>query len=86
MAMEEAHVNIDPFKSVEALVKETVKALRPIIPIKFAEMRFAVKIPADYAPRAYGELHTATTVEREESAPGGKPAGDGNAQQETRHE
>jgi ribosome maturation protein SDO1 len=65
-AMEEAHVNIDPFKSVEEQVKETVKALRPILPIKFAEMRFAVKIPSEYAPRAYGELHAATSVEREE--------------------
>jgi ribosome maturation protein SDO1 len=66
LAMEEAKVNIDPFKHVEEQVKDTVKALRPILPIKFAEMRFAVKIPADYAPRAYGEIQTATTVEREE--------------------
>lgn len=66
MAMEEAKVNIDPFKHVEEQVKETVKALRAILPIKFAEMRFAVKVPADYAPRAYGEIQAATTVEREE--------------------
>jgi len=66
MAMEEAKVNIDPFKHFDDLVKDTVKALRPLIPIKFAEMRFAVKIPADYAPRAYGEISASTTVEREE--------------------
>jgi ribosome maturation protein SDO1 len=66
MAMEEAKVNIDPFKHVEEQVKETVKALRAILPIKFAETRFAVKIPPDYAPRAYGEIQAATTVEREE--------------------
>ncbi|WP_048149102.1 ribosome assembly factor SBDS [Methanolacinia paynteri] len=66
MAMEEARVNIDPFKHVDELVKETVKALRPLIPIKFAEMKFAVKIPADYAPKAYGEISSATTIEREE--------------------
>ena len=66
MAMEEAKVNIDPFKNFDDLVKDTVKALRPLIPIKFAELRFAVKIPADYAPRAYGEISASTTVEKEE--------------------
>ena len=66
MAMEEAKVNIDPFKHLDDLVKDTVKALRPLIPIKFAELRFAVKIPADYAPRAYGEISASTTVEKEE--------------------
>ena len=33
MAMEEARVNIDPFKHLDELVKETVKALRPLLPI-----------------------------------------------------
>lgn len=66
MAMEEAHVNIDPFKHLDEQVKETVKAIRPILPIKFAEIRFAVKIPSDYAGKAYGEIQSATTVERDE--------------------
>jgi len=66
MAMEEAKVNIDPFRHLDDLVKDTVKALRPLIPIKFAELRFAVKIPADYAPRAYGEISASATVEKEE--------------------
>jgi ribosome maturation protein SDO1 len=34
-AMEEAHVNIDPTKSVEEMVNVTMKAIRPIIPIRF---------------------------------------------------
>ncbi|QYZ79805.1 ribosome assembly factor SBDS [Methanofollis formosanus] len=66
MAMEEARVNIDPFKSVEEQVKVAMKALRPIIPIRFEELRVAVRIPADHAPRAYGEMQAAVTVEREE--------------------
>ena len=66
MAMEEARVSVDPFKHVDVQVKEVVKALRPLIPIKFAEMKFAVRIPADYAPKAYGELHSATTVDKEQ--------------------
>ncbi|MEM2123935.1 MAG: ribosome assembly factor SBDS [Methanolinea sp.] len=66
MAMEEARVNIDLYKSVEELVKETVKALRPILPIKFEELRIAVKVPAEFAPRAYGEIQAAATIERDE--------------------
>jgi len=66
MAMEEAKVNVDPFRHIDELVKDTVKALRPILPIKFAEMKFAVKIPADYAPKAYGEIAAGTTIEKEE--------------------
>jgi len=66
MAMEEAKVNIDPFKHLDELVKETVKALRPILPIRFEELRLAVKIPADYAGRAYGDIASASTIETDE--------------------
>jgi ribosome maturation protein SDO1 len=66
MALEEAKVNIDPFKSVEEQVKDAVKALRPILPIRFEEVRIAVRIPPDYASRAYGELSAATTIEQNE--------------------
>ena len=66
MAMEEARVNIDPFKSVEELVKETMKHLRPLLPIKFDETRIAIRIPADHAPRAFGDIQAAATIEKEE--------------------
>ena len=55
-AMEEARVNIDPFKHLDELVKETVKALRPLLPIRFEELRLAIRIPADYAAKAYGDI------------------------------
>ena len=66
MAMEEARVNIDPFRHLDELVKDTVKALRPLIPIRFEELRIAVKIPADYAHRSYGEIHAGGVLEKEE--------------------
>jgi ribosome maturation protein SDO1 len=66
MAMEEARVNIDPFRHLDELVKDTVKALRPLIPIRFEELRIAVKIPADYAHRAYGDVHAGAVLEKEE--------------------
>ncbi len=66
LAMEEAKVHIDPFRSLEELVKDTMKALRPLIPIKFDEVRVAIRIPPDYAPRAYGEISVVAAIEKEE--------------------
>ncbi len=66
MAMEEARVNIDPFRHTDELVKDTMKALRPIIPIRFEEVKVAVKIPADYAARAFGDISKAATIEKDE--------------------
>ena len=65
-AMEEARVNIDPFKHLDELVKETVKALRPLLPIRFEELRLAIKIPADFAPKAYGDIAAGSVMEKEE--------------------
>ena len=45
MAMDEARVNIDPFRHLDELVKDTVKALRPLIPIRFEEYELPLKFP-----------------------------------------
>jgi ribosome maturation protein SDO1 len=66
MAMEEARVNIDPFKHLDEQVKETVKALRPLLPIRFEELRLAIKIPPDNAARAYGDIAAASVMEKDE--------------------
>lgn len=66
MAMEEARVNIDPFKHLDEQVKETVKLLRPILPIRFEELRLAIRIPADYAAKAYGDIAAGCTMEKDE--------------------
>jgi ribosome maturation protein SDO1 len=66
MAMEEARVNIDPFRHLDELVKDTVKALRPLLPIRFEELRLAVRIPADDAARAYAGIASAATIEQQE--------------------
>lgn len=55
-AMEESKVHIDPFKDAEAQLKEVVDSLRPILPMKFEKVRIAVRVPAEYAPRAFGAL------------------------------
>ena len=64
-AIREAKVNIDPSKSADELVTIAMKAIRPLIPIRFEEVEVAVKIPADYAPKAYGEVAAFGKVIRE---------------------
>ena len=53
IAMREAKVHVDPFKSVDELVNETLKQIRAIIPIKIEENEIAVKIPPAYTGRVY---------------------------------
>jgi len=53
IAMKEAKVHINPFKTVDELVSEAVKAIRPIIPIKIEETQIAIKIPAAYTGHVY---------------------------------
>jgi len=66
MAMEEARVNVDPFRHLDELVRDTVKALRPLLPIRFEELRVAVRIPAENAARAYAGIASAATIEQQE--------------------
>ena len=65
-AMEEGGVHIDLTKTVEENVNVTMKAIRPIIPIRFEEVKIAVKVPSGYAPRAYGEIAAFGKLLREE--------------------
>lgn len=65
-AMDEAGVHVDISKSVDELVKETMKRIRPILPIRFEEVDIAVKIPAEYAAKSYGDLHAYGKIVKEE--------------------
>ncbi|MHC1635939.1 MAG: ribosome assembly factor SBDS [Candidatus Methanospirareceae archaeon] len=65
VAMKEAKVHIDPFKSVDELVNETIKAIRHLIPIKIEEKEIAVKIPPAYTGRVY-EIKNKYEVVKEE--------------------
>ncbi|ATZ60643.1 MAG: ribosome assembly factor SBDS [Methanosarcinales archaeon Met12] len=65
-AMEEAGVHIDPFKSVDEMVKEVMKKIRPIIPIRFEEVNIAVKIPSQYAAKSYGEIASFGSLQKQE--------------------
>jgi ribosome maturation protein SDO1 len=65
-AMEEAGVHIDALKHVDEQVNMVLKALRPIIPIRFEEIDIAVKVPPEYAGKVYGAVSGFGKIEREE--------------------
>ncbi len=65
-ALEQAKVHIDIFKSVEAQIKDIVKALKPILPLRFEEIEIAIKIPPEYTGKAISALYNFGNVVQEE--------------------
>jgi ribosome maturation protein SDO1 len=55
-AIEQAKVNIEPFKNAGEQVEGVLKKINPLLPIKFATAKIEVQIPASYANRCYGIL------------------------------
>lgn len=64
-AIDEAKVHIDPFKSAERQLEEVVSKIRPLLPIKFAQAKVAIKISAQYTGKAYGYLHGFKKIKEE---------------------
>jgi len=56
IAMEEAKVRIDPFKSVDEQVNTTLKAIRIKIPIRFERVKVAIRVPGDFSGKVYGAI------------------------------
>lgn len=65
-AMEEARVSINIFKSAKEQIEQTVKKIRPLLPIKFQVSEIAVKIPSQYSGKTYNVLREFGTVKKEE--------------------
>lgn len=53
-AMQEAKVQIDPFKSANEQLDPIIKKLNLILPLKFATLKLEVILPPDSANRCYG--------------------------------
>lgn len=58
LALEQAKFHIDEIKDVNKQVEEALKALRPILPIKFEIKEIAAKIPPQYAAKSYPILNS----------------------------
>ncbi len=65
-AMEQIHYSIDPFKDAEEQAKDIIKLLRPILPLKIEQIQVQVRIPVEYAAKAYGTVKGYGTIKREE--------------------
>ncbi|MFC7129615.1 ribosome assembly factor SBDS [Haloferax chudinovii] len=65
-ALEEAGFKIDPMEPVESQVDDALDALRPVLPIKFAEVTVAVQLPAEYAGSGQAQIRSYGDLEREE--------------------
>ena len=65
-ALEEAGVRVDPMEPVSAQVDDALEALRPVIPIRFAEVTMAVRLPAEHAGKAQARVREFGDLEREE--------------------
>ncbi len=55
-AMEEARVNIDPFKPAESQLNDIVKAIKAILPMAFDEIEVTAEVQAKYSTKVYGAL------------------------------
>jgi len=55
-AMEQAHVNVDPFVAAEQQVAEVIKAVKQILPLSVEEVEMTVEIPAKYSGRVHGAI------------------------------
>ncbi|MBI2079672.1 ribosome assembly factor SBDS [Candidatus Micrarchaeota archaeon] len=64
-ALEEAKIHVDPFKDGREQLNDIIKALRPIIPLKFEKVKIAVKVPSAFGYKTYGTLKS-YGIEKEE--------------------
>lgn len=62
----EAKITIDDFKSAEDQVKEIVRKLQPIIPIKIENKKIKVIVPAEFAGKAYPIVKSLAELKRDE--------------------
>ena len=65
-AIVEAKYNFDPIKSVEKQVEDILRKIRPLIPISFEKVKAAIKVPAIYVGKCYGQISGLGIIENEE--------------------
>ncbi|UCB59967.1 MAG: ribosome assembly factor SBDS [Candidatus Bathyarchaeota archaeon] len=65
-AMEQIHYSIDAFIDAEEQAKDVIKLLRPILPLKMEQIQVQVRIPPEYAAKAYGTVKGYGVIKREE--------------------
>ncbi|MBN2518578.1 MAG: ribosome assembly factor SBDS [Candidatus Altiarchaeota archaeon] len=64
-ALKDAHFNVDLRRDFKAEVQDAIKLLRPVLPLKFEQLKIAIRIPAEYSPKAYIHIHHYTVLKEE---------------------
>ena len=65
-AMHQAGVNVDPFMDAELQLDKIVKAIKPILPLKFQNVTLQIKIPPQFAGKAYSTVKSSGKVTGEQ--------------------
>ncbi|RLJ07461.1 MAG: ribosome assembly factor SBDS [Candidatus Aenigmatarchaeota archaeon] len=65
-AMEEARVQIDPFKPADQQLEPVIQAISSVLPISLKRVRIAIKVPMEYAGRVSAQIRGMVTIRKEE--------------------
>lgn len=65
-AVEQAKINIEPFKSAEEQMQMVVEKIRAILPLSFEKRKIAVIIPSSYSASCYGTLKKYGKITKEQ--------------------
>ena len=65
-AIIEARYNFDPIRNVDSQLEDFIRKIRPLIPISFEKVKAAVKLPAIFVGKCYGQMSGLGTIENEE--------------------
>jgi ribosome maturation protein SDO1 len=65
-ALEVAKIKIDPYDNVDNQIKRIVKELQTVLPMKLEQIKLAVKMPSEYAGKAYGLIKRFGEISQEQ--------------------
>ncbi|MBW3017203.1 ribosome assembly factor SBDS, partial [Candidatus Woesearchaeota archaeon] len=66
LAMQEAKIKIDEFKTAEQQLDHIVRQLRTVLPISFEKKQLAVRVPAQFAGKVQGIVRRLSEVTAED--------------------
>jgi ribosome maturation protein SDO1 len=66
LAFAEAKIHIDDHKDAVEQVHDIIKKLQPILPIKFERKQLSIRIPSQFAAKAYGTVKSLEVIMKEE--------------------
>lgn len=65
-ALEVGKIKIDPYDNVDNQTKRVIKELQTILPMKLEQVKLAVRMPSEYAGKAYGVVKRFGDISQEQ--------------------